>query len=78
MCPPSQQKSRKALVDGVPKCLAGFEFWNLGCFNFDRFASLRIATGASCSVAHFEGSKSDQGHALLFLERGFNRRQCSF
>ncbi len=58
------------LPDGVFQGFARFESGNLGGFDLDRFAGLRVASGAGGTVGDLERAESDQRHRLLLFEAG--------
>ena len=76
--PRPQPRAEHALVERIPQGFARLKLWDLGGLDLDGFAGPRVAAGAGCTAAYFERAESDQGHALLFLEAGPDRRQRPF
>ncbi|SPO54420.1 protein of unknown function [Pseudomonas sp. JV551A1] len=56
------------LVDGVFQAFAGLETWNLGGFDLDRLAGLRVAAGALCALLDREGTEANQYHIVTLLQ----------
>jgi hypothetical protein len=60
------------LADRVPEALAGPECGHTGGRDLDLLAGLRIAPGAGGTVAHLEGSKTNELDLLPFCQSLFD------
>src|SRR5690606_10182562 len=66
----SDQRARpeRRLVDGVFESLASLEAWNLGSFDLDRLASLRVTASARGTVFYREGTEAYQDHGITSFQ----------
>lgn len=68
--PTYRQQPEVRLVNSVLQSLASFETWDLGCFDADRLAGLRVA--ASTRSALFNGESTE-----TYQYDGVTRLQCT-